>query len=78
MDDSWIVGAAVIISDAAADVDGTAACRATASVPRLEGPGPALDCCALTTSSVKVMICSAAQSALVSRELSAGSLVRHG
>ena len=62
MDDSWMVGAAVIMSAAAADVDGTAACRATASAPGAEGPAPALDCCALATSSVKLMICSHAHS----------------
>ena len=67
MDDSWMVGAAVMMSAAAAEVDGTAACRATASAPGAEGPAPALECCALTTSSVKLMICSHAHSALVSR-----------
>ena len=78
MDDSWMVGAAVMMSAAAADVDGTAACRATASAPTVEGPGPALACCALATSSVKLMICSPAHSALVRRKLLWGVLVRQG
>ena len=59
IEDSWMVGAVVMISGPAADVDGAPACLADAAVPALDGPGPspAADCCALTTSSVKPMIC---------------------
>ena len=51
-----MVGAVVMMSGAAAEVEATAACLANASPPALEGPTAALDCCALRTSSVKLII----------------------